>query len=206
MRMVISKYGREVESDWSSASYFYSFSAIGRKAIELKSFKTYSYQGDSALRQIYWDFFGVNTVTDEAEYSISLFPEENFTYPELITMNMNDCPDIAQTVCVTATALKVPFYLDGLATLKVKETDRLVALQNELKKIGCETEITDDSIRSLSFGDVLDPVSIATYNDHRMAMSFAPFSLVHELNIENDDVVEKSYPDFWNDFFTITEN
>jgi len=196
----------EVESDWSSASYFYSFSAIGRKAIELKSFKTYSYQGDSALRQIYWDFFGVNTVTDEAEYSISLFPEENFTYPELITMNMNDCPDIAQTVCVTATALKVPFYLDGLATLKVKETDRLVALQNELKKIGCETEITDDSIRSLSFGDVLDPVSIATYNDHRMAMSFAPFSLVHELNIENDDVVEKSYPDFWNDFFTITEN
>lgn len=196
----------EVESDWSSASYFYSLSAIGRSVIALKSFDNFSLQGDSVLKELYWNNFGVNTITDNAEHSITLFPEDNFQFPESIELDMNDCPDIAQTVCVTATALKIPFYITGLATLKVKETDRLVALQNELKKIGCETEITNNSIQSLSFTEPQGDISIATYNDHRMAMCFAPFCLIHHLTIENDDVVEKSYPDFWKDFFQILEN
>ena len=87
----------------------------------------------------------------------------------------------------------------------MKETDRLVALQNELEKIGCKTEITDDSIKSLEFFEPKNAISITTYNDHRMAMSFAPFALVKELDIQNEDVVEKSYPDFWRDFFEITD-
>ena len=194
-----------VESDWSSASYFYSLAAIGRKDIDLKSFKTYSMQGDSALKQIYWDFFGVNTITDEADFTISLCPEESYQRPKKVVLDMNDCPDIAQTVCVTATALLMPFHLTGLATLKVKETDRLVALQNELIKIGCQTEITEDSITSIGFTKPYEEISIKTYNDHRMAMSFAPYCLIKELTIEHAEVVEKSYPDFWTDFNKVTE-
>ena len=195
----------KVESDWSSASYFYSLAAIGRENINLKSFRTFSLQGDSILREIYWNFFGVNTISDESDYQISLYPEHTFQFPEKMELDMNNCPDIAQTVCVTATALKIPFYITGLATLKVKETDRLVALQNELKKIGCETEITENSIRSLEFTEAEENITIKTYNDHRMAMSFAPFSLLKELTIENEEVVEKSYPEFWKDFENVTE-
>ena len=194
-----------VESDWSSASYFYSLAAIGKKRIHLKSFYAYSLQGDSALKNIYLKFFGVNTISDAAEHLISLVPDNNFKYPEKFVLDMNDCPDIAQTVCVTCVALKLPFEISGLGTLKVKETDRLVALQNELEKIGCKTEISENSIKSLEFFEPENDISIATYNDHRMAMSFAPFALVKELDIQNEDVVEKSYPDFWTDFFEITE-
>ena len=194
-----------VESDWSSASYFYSLVAIGKKKMHLKSFYAHSLQGDSALKEIYLKFFGVNTISDAGENKITLLPDIHFQYPEKFVLDMNDCPDIAQTVCVTCVALKLPFEISGLGTLKVKETDRLVALQNELEKIGCKTEITQNSIKSLEFFESNSEISIATYNDHRMAMSFAPFALVKELDIQNEDVVEKSYPDFWTDFFEITE-
>ena len=194
-----------VESDWSSASYFYSLVAIGKKKMHLKSFYAHSLQGDSALKEIYLKFFGVNTISDAGENKITLLPDTHFQYPEKFVLDMNDCPDIAQTVCVTCVALKLPFEIFGLGTLKVKETDRLIALQNELEKIGCKTEITENSIKSLEFFESNSEISIATYNDHRMAMSFAPFALVKELDIQNEDVVEKSYPDFWTDFFEITE-
>ena len=98
-----------VESDWSSASYFYSLAAIGREYINLKSFRQYSLQGDSVLKEIYWNFFGVNTISEAAENKISLLPEPYFDFPEEISLDMNDCPDIAQTLCVTATALNIPF-------------------------------------------------------------------------------------------------
>lgn len=194
-----------VESDWSSASYFYSLVAIGKKKMHLKSFYAHSLQGDSALKEIYLKFFGVNTISDAGENKITILPDTHFQYPEKFVLDMNDCPDIAQTVCVTCVALKLPFEISGLGTLKVKETDRLVALQNELEKIGCRTEITENSIKSLEFFEPENDISIATYNDHRMAMSFAPFALVKELYIQNENVVEKSYPDFWKDFFEITE-
>ena len=188
----------EVESDWSSASYFYALSAIGRENINLKSFRPHSLQGDSRLKEIYWENFGVNTVSDTQEHTISLFPEP-FMYPEKIKLDMNDCPDIAQTVCVTAAALKIPFEITGLATLKVKETDRLSALKNELFHIGCITEITGESIKSVRFFEPVHEILIATYNDHRMAMSFAPFCLIKDIQIEHPEVVEKSYPKFWED-------
>lgn len=194
-----------VESDWSSASYFYSISAISRESINLRCFKPFSLQGDSILREIYWDCFGVNTISEGAESKISLFPETSFQMPKRIKLDLRDAPDIAQTICVTATALQVPFEISGLSTLKIKETDRLVALQNELFKIGCATEITDEKISSVHFFDPAESISIKTYNDHRMAMSFAPFSLIKPLTIENPEVVEKSNPDFWKDFAQLTD-
>lgn len=189
----------EVESDWSSASYFYSICALGRKTIHLKSFYQQSTQGDSAISKIYEEFFGIKTIFSEDEHKITLQPDPHFSFPEKISLDMNNCPDIAQTLCVTAAALKIPFDISGLGTLRVKETDRLQALYNELKKLGTETEITDLTIKSIRFNEPEDHISIKTYQDHRMAMSFAPFCLIKELNIEEEDVVEKSYPMFWKD-------
>jgi 3-phosphoshikimate 1-carboxyvinyltransferase len=194
----------QVESDWSSASYYYSLCAIGKENITLKSFKNYSIQGDSRLKEIFYQNFGINTITDSGANEISLlFSNPLFEYPEKIELDLNDCPDIAQTLCVTASVLKIPFCFTGLETLKIKETDRLLALKNELIKMGCICEITENSIFSVEFCEAQDNISIATYNDHRMAMSFAPFCLINELNIENEAVVEKSYPDFWEDLKTI---
>lgn len=189
----------EIESDWSSASYFYSFAALGRETIHLKSFYKESTQGDSAIAEIYEKFFGIKTNFTEEEHRLTLEPIEDFKFPEKIVLDMNDCPDIAQTLCVTAAGLKIPFEISGLGTLRVKETDRLLALHNELKKLGIETEFTDLTIKSISFGEPQENISIATYQDHRMAMSFAPFCLMKELHIEEEDVVEKSYPMFWED-------
>lgn len=189
----------EVESDWSSASYFYSLAALGRETLHLKSFYKASTQGDSAIAQIYETFFGIITAYVEDQHALTLQPVENFPFPEKIILDMNNCPDIAQTLCVTAAALKIPFEISGLGTLRVKETDRLLALYNELQKLGTETEITDSSIKSVSFSKPQESISVKTYQDHRMAMSFAPFCLIKELNIEDEDVVEKSYPMFWED-------
>ncbi len=193
------------ESDWSSASYYYSLAAIGRKSINLKSFRPHSLQGDSSIKEIYWNFFGVNTISQGSESKISLMPESTFVFPEMISIDMNDCPDIAQTLCVTATALQIPFEITGLSTLKVKETDRLIALKNELFKIGCISEITDDSIYSIKFFEPNQKTFIETYDDHRMAMSFAPFCLIKDLTIQNRHVVDKSYPQFWEDFAQVLD-
>ncbi|PWN63496.1 3-phosphoshikimate 1-carboxyvinyltransferase [Chryseobacterium oncorhynchi] len=194
----------EVESDWSSASYFYSICALGRETIHLKSFYKSSTQGDSAIAKIYEDFFGIKTTFSEDEHKLTLEPQPDFSFPEKIILDMNNCPDIAQTLCVTAAALKIPFEISGLGTLRVKETDRLQALYNELQKLGTDTKITDLTIDSVSFGEPEEHISIKTYQDHRMAMSFAPFCLIKELNIEDEDVVEKSYPMFWEDLASVT--
>lgn len=193
-----------VESDWSSASYYYSMAAISRQSIRLKNFKNYSYQGDSQLKEIYWKYFGINTVTDIQELSISLLPE-NHQSVSRIELDMRTCPDLAQTLCITAAAKKIPFQITGLKTLKIKETDRLLALHNELKKIGCNTIITEESIESTHFFEISEPIEIQTYNDHRMALSFAPYALIQSLTIQDPNVVEKSYPMFWNHFDQITE-
>ncbi|MDL1913089.1 MAG: 3-phosphoshikimate 1-carboxyvinyltransferase [Bergeyella sp.] len=197
-------YEYTVESDWSSASYFYSLAAIGRKSISLSNFGEESLQGDSVLKKIYEEFFGIKTL-QRTQDTVELVPVRNFVYPEFIEFCMNDCPDIAQTACVTATALKIPFCITGLSTLKVKETDRLIALQKELKKIGGETEVTDQSIWSVQLGKANENITIETYNDHRMAMCFAPFCLLQELEIKDAGVVEKSYPEFWEDLDSVTK-
>ena len=111
----------EVESDWSSASYFYSFAALGRETIHLKSFYKESTQGDSAIAKIYEEFFGIKTTFTEDEHKLTLKPDPDFKFPEKIILDMNNCPDIAQTLCVTAAGLKIPFEISGLGTLRVKE-------------------------------------------------------------------------------------
>lgn len=195
-----------IESDWSSVSYFYSLSAIGRKTIIIKNFKENSLQGDAIISEIYQHFFGIKTIFNpNNQNKIEISPINNFCFPKNINICMNNCPDIAQTICVTASALKIHFKITGLETLKIKETDRLVALQNELLKVGVKTKITENSIESLEFFEVNSPIKITTYDDHRMAMCFAPFALIQELEIQNPKVVEKSYPNFWNDFKYITQ-
>lgn len=187
-----------VESDWSSASYFYSLIALSKinTEITLGYFKQSSLQGDAVLAEIYQNFGVQTTFTDN---KIILNKVENPSIKN-INLNLNNAPDIAQTIIVTCLGLGITCNLTGLHTLKIKETDRLQALKNELEKFGASVLISADSIQlinSVVFQN--DPIKIETYQDHRMAMAFAPLILKQSLVIKNAEVVSKSYPDFWND-------
>ncbi|GAA4031074.1 3-phosphoshikimate 1-carboxyvinyltransferase [Flavobacterium cheonhonense] len=186
-----------IESDWSSASYWYSIMALSEIGTEitLSSYKPNSLQGDSALVEIY-SAFGVETIFENN--SILLRKTHN---PKLTTHNLqlNNCPDIAQTIAVTCFGLGLPCHLTGLHTLKIKETDRLEALKAELTKLGAHVTVTDESL-TLSQSENINPnISIKTYQDHRMAMAFAPLALKVPIVIEEAEVVSKSYPTFWTD-------
>ncbi len=193
-----------VESDWSSASYFYSviaLSAIGTE-ITIAAYKKDSLQGDSVLADIYKSF-GVSTYYNER--SIRMVKEKG-TQSLHLKFHLSDAPDIAQTIAVTAFGLGVQCDLTGLHTLKIKETDRLVALKTELKKLGAALEITSESLHLKSATIIHSNISIDTYKDHRMAMAFAPLGLKTNLLIKDADVVSKSYPQFWEDFKAIGFN
>lgn len=185
-----------VESDWSSASYFFSLAALADEAsISLTSYKENSLQGDSELVSIYKKL-GVETKFDENK--ITLTKQQGFKFED-INLELNNTPDIAQTIVVTCLGLGIGCHLTGLHTLKIKETDRLEALRIELTKLGAIITVTNDSLTLLASSEIHHNVKIATYNDHRMAMAFAPLALKVPLIIENADVVSKSYPDFWED-------
>jgi 3-phosphoshikimate 1-carboxyvinyltransferase len=185
-----------VESDWSSASYFFSLVALANTAsIKISSYKENSLQGDSALVEIYKKM-GVNSHFDN--HSLTLTKDANFK-PETINLDLNNTPDIAQTIVVTCLGLGVGCHLTGLHTLKIKETDRLEALRIELTKLGATISVTNDSLTLEPSININSNVTIATYNDHRMAMAFAPLALKVPIIIENAEVVSKSYPDFWED-------
>lgn len=187
-----------VESDWSSASYWYSIVALSNHSeLSLKHFKQNSIQGDSVLMGIYEKYFGVKTEFNQDKIKLSKI--NDFSYPDFFELNLNHSPDIAQTIIVTCAGLGIKAKLTGLHTLKIKETDRLLALKNELEKIGVNTLITDDSIEIISFQKINNVPEIETYQDHRMAMSFAPLSLKNPIRIQDENVVIKSYPNFWND-------
>jgi 3-phosphoshikimate 1-carboxyvinyltransferase len=192
-----------VESDWSSASYFYSLVALSRKGeIQLSYFKENGLQGDNALTEIYKQF-GVKTTFNND--TITLTKNKNFKPKKHISFNLIKTPDIAQTIAVTCLGLGISCGLSGLHTLKIKETDRLQALKNELQKFGAKVRITNDSLHLK--GDKIqepriktqDQIQIQTYDDHRMAMAFAPLSLITPIIIKDAEVVKKSYPDFWID-------
>jgi 3-phosphoshikimate 1-carboxyvinyltransferase len=190
-----------VESDWSSASYFYSIVALANEGItiELSSYKENSLQGDSALVEIYSNM-GVETRFEENK--ITLVKQPNFNF-ETVNFDLNNTPDIAQTIVVTCLGLGIGCHLTGLHTLKIKETDRLEALRIELTKLGANISVTNDSLTLLATKNINSNVKIATYNDHRMAMAFAPLALKVPVVIENAEVVSKSYPDFWEDLKNI---
>ena len=187
-----------VESDWSSASYYYSLVALseGGKII-LNSYKQKSLQGDSVLAEIYKSF-GVKTTF--SEHSIQLEKRKDFENPTTVAFDLIKAPDIAQTIAVTCFGMGISCDLSGLHTLKIKETDRLVALENELTKLGAEIEVTNETLHLKASRKIKSDVSIATYQDHRMAMAFAPLLLKTSLRIEEANVVSKSYPTFWEDF------
>lgn len=197
-----------VESDWSSASYFYSIIALSEigASVSLSYYKSGSLQGDSALSQIY-EQFGVHT--EFKNDTITLTKTRN-PQPGTVKLNLNNTPDIAQTIAVTCFGLGIGCHLAGLHTLKIKETDRLSALKTELEKLGASVEITDDTLTLQSHngfnglsGAGKQGEAIDTYNDHRMAMAFAPLAVKKPVVINDAGVVSKSYPDFWDDLATL---
>ena len=184
-----------VESDWSAASYYYSIvalSKLGTKAT-LSTLREDSLQGDRVLSTIYKDF-GVSTRFDDGKVILEKVSEP---LSQTLSYDLKDAPDIAQTIAVTATGLQVDCYLTGLHTLPIKETDRLAAMKCELEKVGAAVEIDAESLRVFGQKAKIQSASISTYNDHRMAMAFAPLAILIPLTIEESFVVEKSYPDFW---------
>ena len=187
----------KVESDWSSASYFYSIVALAdRSEITLKSFFEESKQGDASLTKIY-EKFGVKTTHSNGKIILSKITD--FNPPNFMTLNLKNTPDLAQTIAVTCLGLNIDCKLSGLHTLKIKETNRLTALKTEIEKLGGNVKITDRSLELLNTGKINENILIDTYNDHRMAMAFAPLGLRVPININNPKVVSKSYPDFWDD-------
>lgn len=185
-----------VESDWSSASYFFSLVALSKTAsITLTSYKKDSLQGDSALVDIY-NQMGV--ISRFENNSLILTKDSTFK-PQNLVLDLNNTPDIAQTIVVTCLGLGIGCHLTGLHTLKIKETDRLEALRIELTKLGANITVTNDSLTLEANATINSNVKIATYNDHRMAMAFAPLALKVPIIIADANVVSKSYPDFWTD-------
>tara|TARA_B110000211_G_scaffold1597_1_gene1940 strand:+ start:812 stop:2062 length:1251 start_codon:yes stop_codon:yes gene_type:complete len=197
-----------VESDWSSASYFYSLIALSNDSkVTLTSYSAESLQGDAALSDIYRSL-GVDTVFNASEMTITL-SKSSTKISNLISLNLSNTPDIAQTIAVTCFGLGIGCTLTGLHTLKIKETDRLSALKIELEKLGAAVSITNDSLELGMHSDAVfskansEVYEIDTYQDHRMAMAFAPLALKFPLRINDPMVVTKSFPSFWEDLSKI---
>ena len=189
----------QVESDWSSASYYYSLIALSKNSeIKISTYFEDSLQGDSALQKIYAENFGIDSTFENGVLTLKNNPE--FQFKELIELNLINTPDIAQTIAATCVGLKLKCHLTGLETLKIKETDRLVALKNELEKFGAQISITEDALTIENYTSYTEIPTIETYNDHRMAMCMAPLAQLFTIRIKDEMVVEKSYPTFWEDW------
>ncbi len=187
----------EVESDWSSASYFYSIVALSNDAkITLQTFKKQSIQGDSIISRIY-QAFGVDTIYEKDCIIIS--KNKNTNLPEKLELDLSDTPDLAQTIAVTCLGLGIECKLSGLHTLKIKETDRIEALKKEFIKLGVTNVNASDSTIYFEGNQSLNNnIKISTYQDHRMALSFAALAVIIDISIESPNVVSKSFPNFWN--------
>ena len=190
-----------IESDWSSASYWYSICALsGQAEIELLHLSGQSLQADSILPSLF-ENLGVKTMFKKN--SILLTSKK----PELhqLDYDFTECPDLAQTLALTCFGLGIEARLSGLKTLKIKETDRILALKTELEKFGAVIHATADALhierrKPETRNQEPEIITVATYNDHRMAMSFAPLALVYSrIRIDDPAVVDKSYPGFWED-------
>ncbi|WP_428740700.1 3-phosphoshikimate 1-carboxyvinyltransferase [Tenacibaculum sp.] len=200
-KSVVKEQAIVVESDWSSASYFYSIIALSKvgSSVKLSAYKKDSLQGDSCLAEIY-QHFGVSTNFEEN--SITLTKEKEHDSIALVE-NLKNAPDIAQTIAVTCFGLGIACDLSGLHTLKIKETDRLEALREELTKLGADISVTNESLHLKASSLIKENIQIVTYNDHRMAMAFAPLALKVPIEILDAEVVTKSYRNFWNDMTSI---
>lgn len=185
-----------VESDWSSLSYFYSIVTLSKEAnLKISSFLSNSLQGDKELVSIYKKL-GVQTIFDNG--NVKLKKNQKVNLPKKIVLTLNDTPDLAQTIAVTCFGLGLPCDLFGLQTLKIKETDRLLALKTELEKLGANVEITNESLHLKKRKKFNSNIEINTYDDHRMAMAFAPLAIIKPIIINDSKVISKSFPSFWN--------
>ena len=184
-----------VESDWSSASYFYSIIASAElgSSIQLSAYKQESLQGDSCLVEIY-QHFGVTTSFGD---NFIILKKEKETLKDTLEIDLKNAPDIAQTIAVTCFSEGISCSLTGLHTLKIKETDRLEALKAELTKLGARISVTDKSLYLEKSSEIITNIGVKTYNDHRMAMAFAPLALKVPIKILNAEVVTKSFQNFW---------
>lgn len=188
----------KVESDWSAASYWYQITALSSKSeIELLGLFRNSYQGDSRGAEV---FSRLGITTEFTAKGVKL--KKTGKVPERLEEDFVDIPDLAQTFVVTCALLNVPFRFTGLQSLKIKETDRIAALIKELKKLGYIIEEENDSVLMWN-GERCEPEEtpiIKTYEDHRMAMAFAPAVIRYpNLLIADPHVVTKSYPGYWKD-------
>ena len=184
-----------VESDWSAASYWFSFASLAAEAaIALPRLSTDSLQGDSAVVNIMKSL----GVTASLKNGLLYLTKTN----ELkeVSWDFTHCPDLAQTIAVVCAARGVKGHFTGLESLRIKETDRIAALQNELRKINADL-VEENSERWTLIPSTKLPAQarFETYKDHRMAMAFAPLATLMDVDIENPAVVRKSYPNFWND-------
>ncbi len=193
---------RPVERDWSAASYWYEITAMSSGWVSLPGLTRDSLQGDSRLADMFVKLGVISDFdTEEVPDGVALNPSPE-VYSRL-ELDLSDTPDLAQTLAVTCCMLGVPFRFAGLASLRIKETDRLQALANELAKLSFDVSVSHDSVLSWETTQrhpVQSVPPIDTYGDHRMAMAFAPVSLfVPGLVIRGAECVSKSYPEFWHD-------
>ena len=190
-----------VENDWSAASYWYSIVALSEnKSVKLKYLLSDSLQGDSKLKELYAPL-GVET--QFVDGGVVLSKNAEVVLPEIYDISLKEQPDLAQTLVVSCLLMNVPFKFSGLENLKIKETDRIAALINECRTLGFVLKEVASGTLSWD-GEKCNPareIMINTYEDHRMAMAFAPAVIRLESIIINEpDVVTKSYPSFWQEF------
>ncbi len=191
-----------VESDWSSASYYYSIVALCEPGttIRLSSYKQHSLQGDSVLQEIYSEF---GVASSFEGHDLVLRKVTDVSKDTVVTLDLTNAPDIAQTIAVSCFGLGIACELSGLHTLKIKETDRLEALKAELGKLGADISVTEATLSLKATSTIKEEIPIDTYDDHRMAMAFAPLALKVPILINQAEVVSKSYPDFWKDLVSL---
>ena len=195
-----------IEGDWSAASYWYGFVALAEvgSTVHLKGLNEESLQGDAILKEIF-TVFGVNSNYRDGGWYLEKVTDD---LTASFTLDLNMAPDIDQTILCTCAGLGMGVTISGLHTLKIKETDRVAAMKNELAKFDIELKIISDDAVQMDAGQNLNSptLSITTYQDHRMAMAFATLMMKTDLEIENPEVVSKSYPGFWEDVVMMFDN
>jgi 3-phosphoshikimate 1-carboxyvinyltransferase len=186
--------GYNVEPDWSAAAPWFSMAALSKEAdILLSGLHSNSFQGDRMLADLA-PFWGLSATFEDSGLRLRKIGNTPLNF----AFDFGDCPDVVQSAAVISAALRIPTLFNGLETLRIKETDRIAALQTELGKLNMRTEATDNSLHLIETQPLPASAKIDTYHDHRMAMAFAPLALrMSGLQINDPDVVRKSYPGFW---------
>jgi len=187
----------KVESDWSGASYWYSIAALASEAkIEIQGYNEDSFQGDRVIVDI-MEKLGIKSTFTKT----GVLLEKTTDVVKAFDWDFTDCPDLAQTISVICAAKGVECTMTGLESLRIKETDRIAAIQNELRKLGSDLVeiVPNEKFKIQNTNFEVKGQTIATYKDHRMAMAFAPLALLGDISIEQPEVVDKSYPLFWED-------